>query len=230
MLQFLGWLGFTVGDERVQAGILTGLISFGGVVLTGGIALVTWSLNQRKERAERQHLREERREDLLRAMWSDIKPIWFDLYSQGTFGEKATRVRAAFADPSAKTGHTDATPYTPFVTRVSGTMFDERLISDVDVLKEAEIKPLVTFYHQIRMINQMADDMRSDRYRTLSLDRKEAVLVDLFLMEHKATELAEDAIRVLEDELNIRDRTGRRQYYAEKEKMDDARRLRGAFQ
>lgn len=213
----LTFLGFDWAKPQVQAGVL----SFFGVLITGGIAIITWRLNQAKERKLHADLRAEKRNDLLLAIWSDIHPVWIAMYSQGPLKDKLERVRLAFANgPKDAKGNVD---YTPFVTKVSEPLFEARLVNDVDVLENEEIRLIVGFYHHMRLIAQMANDMRSERYEKLPPHRKEAVLRDMFLIEHRAQLEAEETLLYLEGILGLADeKTGARPVFTLKSKMDQA--------
>lgn len=217
----MSWFLALAGIDLTQAPVQAALLSFFGVVLTGSIAIFTWWRNLEKDRQDRQDLRNERRRDLLLALWSDIQPVWIEIYTQGTLRQKQAGVEDAFA--LARTNGEEKT-YTPFVTRVAGTLFDDRLAREVDILEPDEIKPVVLFYHQIRTLNEMATEMRSDRYAALSLIRKKKALHDLFLAEHKAADHAYDALLVLENVLKLADARGARPTIVLKGRIDAARR------
>ncbi len=79
MFGLLNAMGFDTSIPHVQAGFL----SFIGVVLTGGVAILTWWLNRQKDRKDALALRAEKRQDLLRANRSDIFPVWAGLFELG---------------------------------------------------------------------------------------------------------------------------------------------------
>ena len=62
---------------------------------------------------------------------------------------------------------------------------------------------MVEFYHQIKTLNQMAEDIRSDRYKVLALGRREAALLDFVRVDHQAMVNAEAALRVIEVSLGL---------------------------
>jgi hypothetical protein len=97
----------------------------------------------------------------------------------------------------------DGEAFTPFITKVAGTLFATALTSDIVYLETDEIGPVVEFYHQIKTLNQMADDMRTERYALLPPNRKKALLLDLVRLDHKAAESAEAALAVLEKSLDL---------------------------
>lgn len=185
-------------SPQAEAAVIQGFLNFMGVLITGGIAIYTWSRNQRKERQNREDLRQERRADLLRALWSDIVPVWQGLYLQGSLEARLTAVETRFAEAE----RTDE-DFSPFVTKVAGTLFLDSLTNDLVLLDTHEIGPIVEFYHQIKTLNQMAEDMRTDRFAGLSLERKKAILLDLIRMDYRALINAAMALRVLESSLGL---------------------------
>lgn len=196
-----GWLQHLgIVSPQAKGAAIQGLLTFLGVAITGGIAIYTWHLNRKKERQDREDARTEKREDLLRALWSDILLVWESLYLLGEFDDRIDGARDAFKQAEER-----GEEFTPLVTKVSGAIFLEALLEDLVLLKTDEIEPIISFFHQINMLNQMASDMRTDRFGSLSSPRKEAMLCDLIRMDYRATILAEKALKVLEKKLNLPD-------------------------
>lgn len=191
MFAVLKQFGFNTDLPHVQAGLL----SFIGVVLTGSIAILTWWLNRRKDRSDAKALRAEKRRDLLRAIRSDIFPVWSGLYELGTLEYRLDQVEKAFGQ--------NAETYTPFITNVSGTIFETKLIEDVVFLKTDEIAPIVRFYHQVKAMNQMAADLQRDHYPNCTQSQKKAALFGLIALEDKTIETAEKALHEIETAINI---------------------------
>lgn len=195
------WLeGLGILSPQAKGAAIQGLLTFLGVAITGGVAIYTWRLNRMKERQDREDARMEKREDLLRALWSDILLVWESLYLLGEFDDRMNGVRDAFKQAEER-----GEEFTPLVTQISGAVFLEALLEDLVLLKTDEIEPVVSFFHQINMLNQMASDMRADRFGSLSSRRKETMLCDLIKMDYRATILAENALKVLERKLNLPD-------------------------
>lgn len=196
METFLQSLGVTT--PRGQAAAIQGVQSFLGVLITGGVAIWTWNRNRKKERRDRDPLRRQKRLDLLRALWSDILPVWTGLYLLGDLERRLAAVAALFEQADAR-----EPGFTPFVTTVAGTLFLDSLTSELVYLETNEIGPVVAFYQQIKTLNQMADDMRTDRCAALTPGRKQAILSGLVRVDYYAMVIAEDTLRRLEVSLDL---------------------------
>ena len=130
---------------QALAAIIQGVLSFLGVLITGGIAIAIWNRNRNKERQDRRDLKDEKRLDLLRALWSDISPVWQGLYLLGGLDSRLAGVRARFREAEAA-----SEDFVPFVTKVAGTLFLNDLTDQLVYLETHEIGPVVEFYHQIK--------------------------------------------------------------------------------
>ena len=120
------------------------------------------------------------------------------MYLLGDLEKRLAGVEAHFSELDD-----DKTDFTPFITKVAGTLFSNTLMEEFALLTQDQIGPTVEFYHQIRTLNQMADDMRSERYTCLTHKRKKALLRDMLKMDNRAMLSAKAALRVLDDALNI---------------------------
>ncbi len=190
MLWLLSALGFDAGQPQVQAGLL----NFFGVLVTGGIAVVTWFLSQNKDRTKADSLREERKRDLRLALWSDILPIWIGLFRLGTPEDKIAAVNAAF-DQARDRGDRE---FTPFAMPAAEPLFSAKLVDDVALLDSQEIEPIVQFYHQLARMNQLALNMRERGYAALPLERKRKPLLELTQLEIQVEDDALKALKALE--------------------------------
>lgn len=194
------WLQDLLGitSDRVVGAIIQGLLSFAGVLLTGLIAIWTWSKNQSSERRKREALRAEKQRDLQMALWSEIDALWTHLFQIGDHDFRLQFVRATFEDYRQRGKN-----YTPFVTSASGYFLIDRLAEDLVLLEQDEIRRVVRFYRQIKLIDELNADLKTDKFAALELDRKEQIILDLERTYHRATIMAEKALHELERALEI---------------------------
>ena len=92
--------------------------------------------------------------------------------------------------------------FTPFVPREVLTFVMDAIASEIHILPNEVIGPVVLYYRQAMAIGLLADDLRSDRFIALDPDRKIEVYRDYIGLLQYAQSLADDAIEALEVSLD----------------------------
>src|SRR5262249_25220406 len=81
----------------------------------------------------------------------------------------------------------------PFVPRDSSTVIFDAILPEIHVLPSAAIQPVVAYYKQIMRIGHIVEDLKSDRYASLSADRKFEIYLDYLGMIRQGLRQAADA-------------------------------------
>ena len=92
------------------------------------------------------------------------------------------------------------TSFTPFIPREIKPFVFDAVVANIHILPTEVIDPVVYYYAQLASIAQFADDLRSERYQSLEPDRKLKMYEDYVAMGLYALELAEGAIKAIEDD------------------------------
>ncbi|WP_172328970.1 hypothetical protein [Mangrovicoccus sp. HB161399] len=186
-------MGFA-SDPHVLQAVIAGLLTGGGIFSAGLVAVLAW-LRIRRVEAELAELREaKRRGDLLAALWSEIGLVWMNIQTQGSYEVKKKAVAEAFA-AARRAGDQG---YTPYVTKLAVPLMGERISRDAELLDSEELQLVLSFYNQVLSLNQMIEEMQTDRFRTLSLNRKEKILHDMYRVENRLVLNAGAALKLLE--------------------------------
>lgn len=159
----------------------------------GLLALVTaalgWYASYRSSIAIRDAERKSRVRDCQEALRAEI--IAFRDHQSRRFGsirDALDTIDASFAT------ETPESPFVPFVPSQKHNEVFEALVGDIQILPTRTIGPVVAYYQQVRSIELMAENMRSESYARLASDRRKAVLRDyLGLIEH-GFRLADEAV------------------------------------
>jgi len=93
--------------------------------------------------------------------------------------------------------------YVPFVPREASTIIFDVVINEIHVLPHSTIRPVVTYYKQLKRIAFIVEDLRSAGYSKLSRDRKFEVYLDYLGMIRRSLRLATEAEQALQTALGL---------------------------
>ena len=91
--------------------------------------------------------------------------------------------------------------YTPFIPREDTTTIYDALTSEMHILPNDVIDPVVLYYAHARSIAHFVDDLRSDAFAKLEPSRKVQMYRDYIAMKVQAYELAGAAITAIDEAL-----------------------------
>ena len=89
--------------------------------------------------------------------------------------------------------------YTPFVPAEAPSFVFDAILSEIHILPTEVIDPVIYYYRQTATLKLFAEDLRSDRFSKLEAWRKAEMYRDYIAMGEYALELAEKAVKALED-------------------------------
>lgn len=87
--------------------------------------------------------------------------------------------------------------YVPFVPREHHDHVYNAVISEIDILPRQTIDAIVAYYSLIKSLAALADDMRSDTFRTLEKERQIAIYSDYVGMRKQAFVFGKYALRLI---------------------------------
>jgi hypothetical protein len=95
-----------------------------------------------------------------------------------------------------------AKPFSPFIPREGESFVFNAIVREIHILPTAVIDPVVLYYRQISALALFAEDLRSERFERLETERKIEMYRDYLAMGAFALELAQTAIRSLDQSIS----------------------------
>jgi hypothetical protein len=87
--------------------------------------------------------------------------------------------------------------YVPLVpTEKNDTIF-QAIVADIHVLPRTSIDPVVLYYSQIASIAAMSEDIRSDAFRQMNVERRIRMYSDYIELKKEAIVLGEEAMLMI---------------------------------
>ncbi len=81
----------------------------------------------------------------------------------------------------------------------------EAILRDIHILPTDVIDPVIVYYRQVEALIRLVEDLRSDRFRQMSGDRRVAMYRDYIAMGAYAADLAAEAIAAINRDLGLID-------------------------
>ncbi len=174
-----GWIG-----PAIIAAFIGAAVSVGG-----------WFVNSQRERARESRLRRERMRDVQSALAAEILPYMDALELFDLTDHLSRTVDRMRADEG----------FVPLVpTERNDTVF-RAILPDIHILPEPVIRPVVRYYSQLFAIEAIIGDLRSEAFRALSAERREAIYADYISMKIQALKLGRAAVESIEASLGPAD-------------------------
>ena len=160
-------------------------------VISSIIAAVGWYVSWHTARSTDDRRRQEKIRDVQTAILAEIRSIVHHLQQYD-----AATLYDAIAGRMA-----EDESYLPFIAREAGSPLFSAIASDIAILPNAVIDPVVVFYRQIEAVAYFAEDLRSERFVAVSNKRKLDIIKDYLAMRDYALHLGLDAKAALEASL-----------------------------
>ena len=152
--------------------------------VAGAFVAAGWLVNGWQNRRVAASLRDERLRDVHRALYAEIGTNVANLGSvAGLEAERQTIDGRMHADPG----------FVPFIPRERDDRVFEALVKDIHILPRSSIDAVVAYYVQIGRIAALAEDMRSDGFRSLEQDRRILMYGDYIAMKKQSLLYGEHA-------------------------------------
>ena len=172
---FLTNLGLV--DPVLQAAMLQGALLALGILISALILGLFYLAGRGRQGAAERDLREERAENLQNAILAEARAHWYELDRQGPLSS----VVAGLIEKMEQ-GRWTQPGFTPFIPKEAPSLVFDAIERDFSLLDRRAIDLVVRYYRQLEVVAQFAIDLRSDRFHTLSTDRKIEVVRDYFTL------------------------------------------------
>lgn len=164
------------------------------------LAIVIWSLNQWTHTRRENALRNEKITDVMRALKAEIE---YFLGANKRYEPGLKRATSKF-DEWIKVIARGRNNYIPFVPSNRYDIVYREFLSEIQILPEETISPVVEFYSQISALQDLGTDMRTPNFSQLEEDRRFLVFRDYLELTLSAMIEGRKAVDSLELHLNRR--------------------------
>lgn len=176
-------------DERVLGTLLA-------AALSALVAVALWMGNNWWERRQAEIRRQEKTNDLMRALLAEIEAYVYLLALDdldALLAVMTSQMQSASRDR----------PFVPVVPRESHDSVYRAFLAEIHILPGEVVNPVVRYYNQISAIANFAADMSTDRFAGISGDRMAAMYRHFIVMKQIARKMGERARRRLRDKLDL---------------------------
>lgn len=167
-----------------------------GAALTAFVAVALWVGNKWWERANARRARREKVLDLMRALHAEINAYVFQLSE-----DDLDRHREEIIGRIRRDGE-DGERFVPLVPRESHDTIFRAILGELHLLPADAVAPVVLYYNQVIAIANLAEDLRSERFETISPERMSALYGHFIEMKKTARRMGEVARTRLESAID----------------------------
>jgi hypothetical protein len=160
--------------------------------ISGLVSLIVVQLNFRQGRRIEQLRREEKIRDFQIALRAEIR--------SGLVNLSRFNLDAVLADVESRYAAEDN--FSVIVPRLAKPTLVDAIVSEIHILPEGVIGPVVLYIRQRRVVETMAEDMRDGSFRALAESRQLAMYRDYLGMWNVWREMAADAEKALDLQLS----------------------------
>ncbi|MGD1883584.1 MAG: hypothetical protein ACFB11_14910 [Paracoccaceae bacterium] len=148
-------------------------------IVAGLFLAVGWVVNGWQNRRAAQRLRAERLRDAHRAIFAEIATNVSNLWNDGNLeSDGAAMIERMQNDPT----------FVPFIPTEHHDRLFETLQTEIHILPRVTIDPVVRYYNQLDSLSAHITDMRTQRFLSLSPDRRIKMYEDYIEMRKQALE------------------------------------------
>ena len=169
----------------------------GPVIIAAAIAalinVLGWVVTGQREVQRDRRRRRERREDVQTALRAEIQH-YVDILSNPDFD-----LRKSWAEVVAQMETDDN--YAPFVPSERNDTVFKTLLTDISILPEPVIGPVVRYYNQVFAIEAMIEDLRSYKFDGMDQEQRIKMYTDYISLKLEALDQGKLATAVLDDSL-----------------------------
>ena len=177
-------------DPRIWQALIAGAVVAAGWLVNGWQNRRAASREAQLQRNEAASLRAERLRDVHRALYAEIGANLSNLSGTDALDADVSHVLELM--------RTDES-YIPFLPREDRSIVFKSVIQDIHVLPRTTINAVVAYYAQLSSISALIDDIRSEAYPALPVDRRIAIYTDLMILKRQALEFGNYALRIIKE-------------------------------
>ncbi|GLQ34452.1 hypothetical protein GCM10007939_07350 [Amylibacter marinus] len=160
-----------------------------GAVIGACVVILGWFFNTWREREYRRRLRREKTRDYQETLYAEIR-AYVAALSHDSLDE--------YGAASVANMHADA-DFIPFIPLESNDTVFQSLVKDIHILPRQCLDSIVLYYSQLRAIELLISDLRSDTFDTLAKSRQIAMYQDYIEMKKEALNMGNSALRMMEN-------------------------------
>ena len=158
-------------------------------VIAGLFVAAGWVYNGWRNRRDAARLREERIRDVHRALFAEIGAYLDSIGSLEALQQGHDRIAARMrAEPD----------FVPFHPTEEPDRVYRAIIGEIHVLPRTSIDVVVAFYGQLAAIGAFIEDMRSERFAALSVERRLAIYDDYIRLKTRAFQYGNAALALID--------------------------------
>ncbi len=166
-------------------------------VISALIQVIGWLAAERRDVKADRRRRAERVRDVQVALRAEIRGF---LHQAGQPGGDERKAAASAVEERIMQDEGGA--FVPFVPKMTAPVVFDAVVREIHVLPVQVIDPVVLFYRQTKILSDMADDLRGDRYGALSSPRRAALYRDFIAVTEQAIRFADQANAILQRSLD----------------------------
>lgn len=160
-------------------------------IIGGGVVALGWLVNGWRVRIEARRKRAERLRDVHKALFAEIKSYVEGLNRDDLDAYAASMVAKMRAED------TPGAPYVPFIPMERNETVYRSIVAEIHILPRATIDTVVLYYSQLEAISALVEDMRSDAFRQINVERRINMYLDYINMKKLALEIGETALEII---------------------------------
>ncbi len=160
------WAWFVALDPRIWQAVVAGAFVASG-----------WLVNGRQNRLAAQRLRDEKLRDMHRAIYAEIDTNLANLGDEETLDASTAEMAERMQDDDS---------FVPLIPKERHDRLFDTVKSEIHVLPRVTIDPIVRYYSLQDTISALIEDMRSESYAKLPVNRRMAIYSDYIAMKKQA--------------------------------------------
>ncbi len=160
-------------------------------VVGGGFVALSWLLNGWRNRRDAQRGRAERLRDVHKAIYAEIK-AYVVVLNRDDLDDYAQAMVARM-----RQGEPGGGEFIPFIPIERNETVFRAIVGEIHVLPRATIDSVVLYYSQLEAISALVEDMRSDAFVAIGVERRVKMYLDYINMKKMALEIGEVCLEVI---------------------------------
>lgn len=164
-----------------------------GALIAAVVTALGWWVSHARDRTAAERARQSKIVDLQKALRAEIVAHLHQLARWAAQGGGQETIAAIL-----QAGDAPATRFTPLLPAERHDRMFAALVDEIHVLDTDVVAPVVAYYHQLAMVADLADMIRTPDYAEISAERRAKAYAYYVTMKIDAREMGEDALGALD--------------------------------
>ena len=160
-------------------------------VIGGSFLALGWLFNGWRNRHDARQERAERLRDVHKAIYAEIKS-----YTEGLGRDDLDSYEKTMVE-RMRQGEPDGGAFIPFIPIERNDTVFRAIVPDIHVLPRATIDTVVLYYSQLEAISALVEDMRSDAFAAIDVERRVNMYRDYINMKKLAQDIGGLCLQVI---------------------------------